>query len=68
MKFKKINNTQWVTEKKLNSTQYGIEKVAINDEETKFRWLLCEVTEQYGCLQFDAFDTFYRLKDAKEYM
>ena len=61
MTFKKINNSQWLSD----CNNYGIQKVAINDNATRFQYDLCEVNESYGCLQFEATETYDRLKDAK---
>lgn len=61
MNYKKIKNFQWLS----SCGKFGIEKVAINDAETKFNYNLCEVSEQYDCLRFDAFDTYELLRDAK---
>ena len=61
MIFKKINCYQWLS----TCSKYGIVKVCINDAETKFKYDLCEVHEEYGCLEFSAFDTYDLLRDAK---
>tara|TARA_R110001606_G_C15052125_1_gene613668 strand:- start:380 stop:580 length:201 start_codon:yes stop_codon:yes gene_type:complete len=60
---KKIKSYQWLSE----CGKFGIEKVAVNDNETKFKYNVCEVFEQYGTKDFQAFETCELLRDAKEY-
>ena len=52
---KKINNYQWLS----NCGKFGIQKVCINDAETKFNYNVCDVYEcGYGFgLQFEPFET-----------
>jgi len=63
---KKIKSDQWLSE----CGKFGIEKVCVNDAETKFNYNVCDVSEcGYGFgLQFEAFETCELLRDAKAYV
>jgi hypothetical protein len=61
---KKINSYQWLSD----CGKFGIEKICINDAETKFNYNVCEVYDQWGTAHFEAFETCELLRDAKHYV
>jgi len=63
-KMKKIKSYQWLSD----CGKFGIEKVCVNDAETKFKYNVCDVYEEYGGLTFSSFETCELLRDAKLYV